>query len=244
MLMLSFTSLMPLTFILPYFPLPFPLFTCSNLSQTKGKVETTQDARSPQRNLGLDNLSLCETDTHVEDEMPHAVDKVVDKGETEEELDAAADGVGHAGKGLGEALALNVPPEQGGDEVGGEVEVGGPGQGAARDSGPGRVAEPGLVELVDAEVGGDGAVEALLDENVVALGGGVLDGGDGARRAGSDTVSSFLEASPLIIASMWNDIGRGRLGTDVPSLGRGNAGRQSKLGEVLGEEGAVRLGRA
>jgi hypothetical protein len=42
------------------------------------------------------------------------------------------------------------------------------------------VAQPCLVELVDAQVGGDGAVEALLDEDVVAFGVGDLGRRDGA----------------------------------------------------------------
>ncbi|RDA87110.1 hypothetical protein CP532_0202 [Ophiocordyceps camponoti-leonardi (nom. inval.)] len=56
-----------------------------------------------------------------------------------------------------------------GDEVGCEVDVGGAGEGAACDSGPGRGAEPGLFDLVDSEMGGDGAVESLAGEDLMAL---------------------------------------------------------------------------
>ena len=102
--------------------------------------------------------------------MPRAIDEVVDKGETEGKLDGARGGEGHGGESGSDRGRLKVPAEEWGDEVGGEVGVGEARKGAAGDAGPGRVAEPGLLELVDAEVGGDGAVEALVDEDLVALG--------------------------------------------------------------------------
>lgn len=56
-----------------------------------------------------------------------------------------------------------------GGEVGGEVDVGGTGQSAAGDTSPSRGTEPGLFHLVDAQVRRDGAVETLLDEDLLAL---------------------------------------------------------------------------
>ena len=62
-----------------------------------------------------------------------------------------------------------MPPQEGRGEVAGEVEVGAAGEKAAGDARPGGSGEPGLRELVDAEMGGDGTVEALVDEDLVAL---------------------------------------------------------------------------
>lgn len=112
--------------------------------------------------------------------MPHAVDEVVREREAEQELDAAASGDRHAGERGREARALNVPAQQWGHQVRRKVGVRSARQGAPRDARPGRVAEPGLVELVDAEVGGDRPVEALLGEDLLAFGVGDLGGRDGA----------------------------------------------------------------
>jgi hypothetical protein len=112
--------------------------------------------------------------------MADAVDEVVGEGVAEGKLDARLDGEGQVGEEGGDAGALEVPAEQRGDEVGGEESVRGTREGAAGDAGPGRVAEPDLVDLVDAQVGRDGAVEALLDEDLMALGGVELSRRDGA----------------------------------------------------------------
>lgn len=71
-----------------------------------------------------------------------------------------------------------MPSEQGCDEVRREVGVRRSGEGASGDTSPGRVTEPGLVELVDAQMRRDRAVETLLREDVVAFGGGELGGVD------------------------------------------------------------------
>lgn len=112
--------------------------------------------------------------------MPEAVDEVVGEGEAEEgELEQTLDEEGQGGGGGDEGGGLEVPADDGGDEVGGEVGVGGAGEDAAGDTGPGGGGEPGLLDLVDAEMGSDGAVQTLLVEDVGALGLRDLGGGSG-----------------------------------------------------------------
>lgn len=101
--------------------------------------------------------------------MLHAVDEVEDEREAEEELDATVDDPWHGGERGRKASALEVPAEKRGREVAGEVEVGAAGEEAAGDTSPCGGGEPRLAELVDAEMGGDGADEALVDEDLVAL---------------------------------------------------------------------------
>lgn len=112
--------------------------------------------------------------------MPQPVDEVVRKGESEEELDAALDGERQRGKRRREARRLQVPPGQRRDQVRPEVGVRSGRQRAARDARPRRVAQPRLLDLVDAQVGRDGALQPLLHEDLVPV---VL--GDFGRRHGS-----------------------------------------------------------
>lgn len=147
--------------------------------QTKRKEQSAQSAGNPCHGLRLHNSRLVKALAQVEDQMPAAVDEVVGEGEAQQELDSVVHHGGHVGEGLGQRGALDVPAEQGSDEVRCEVDVRGAGEGAAGDTGPGGVAEPGLVELIDAQMGRDRAVETLLGEDVVAFGGGKLRGIDG-----------------------------------------------------------------
>lgn len=112
--------------------------------------------------------------------MPQPVDEVVRKGEPKQELDAALDGERQRGKPRREARRLQVPPGQRRDQVRPEVDVRGGRQRAARDARPRRVAQPRLLDLVDAQVGRDGALQPLLHEDLVPV---VL--GDFGRRHGS-----------------------------------------------------------
>lgn len=114
--------------------------------------------------------------------MPRAVDAVEDEREAEDELEGGLDGKGQVAKGGGDAGALEVQAEDGGDEVRGHVAVERAGQGDARDAVPGGAAEPRLLELVDAEMGGHGALQALVDEDLVAGVDGELVHAGGSRR--------------------------------------------------------------
>lgn len=101
--------------------------------------------------------------------MLDAVDAVVGKGESETELEAALESEGQAADGGSDAGALKVPAQEGRGQIRGHVGVHDARDGAAGDSVPGGAAEPRLLELVDAQMGRDGSVEALLHEDLVAL---------------------------------------------------------------------------
>lgn len=151
-----------------------------NPLQTKCESQSAEDTRSPSRSLSLDNRRLVETLAQVKHQMPDTVDEVIRERETQQELNTVVQHRGHVSKGLRQRRALDVPAEQWGDEVGREVDVGRAGERAACNAGPGGVAEPRLVELVDAQVRRDGTVKTLVGEDVVTLGGSELRGLDGA----------------------------------------------------------------
>ena len=186
-----------------YFPtvpliIAFPSFLSYPFLHAKGESQATDDARHPEGNLPPHNLGLGEADAEVVDEVLDAVDEVEDEGEPQRELDGALGEEGPGPEGGGEAGAADVPPEQGRGEVEREVDVGCPREGAAGDAGPGRGAEPRLLELVDAEVGGDGAAEALGGEDGVALG----RGGAGGRHGGA-VRGDVLVSLRLCIVLLW-----------------------------------------
>ena len=90
--------------------------------------------------------------------MANTVDGVESKGEAETELNSTLDSKGKSSERLDERGALNVPAEQGGT-----------GQSDASDTGQGRGAEPRLLDLVDGQMGGDGALLSLSNEDFVTL---------------------------------------------------------------------------
>lgn len=112
--------------------------------------------------------------------MLDAVDEVEGEWESQGELDAALDDERQSSEAGSQSSALDVEAQKRRGEVGGEVDVGGAGERAAGDTSPSGGAEPGLFHLVDAQVGRDGAVEALLDEDLLALFGGELLSRDGS----------------------------------------------------------------
>lgn len=166
-----------------FFPIVFVLRETHPL-QAKGEVQSREQADAENGALAGADLLLGEALEHVVAQMAHAVDEVEDEGEAEAELDEALEGKGEGGEAGDEALRLNVEAGEGGDQVGEEVGVRGAGQGAAGDARPGRGGEPRLRALVDAEMGRDGAQEALLGEDVLALGGCEGGGLDGAALVG------------------------------------------------------------
>lgn len=110
--------------------------------------------------------------------MPDAVEGVEDEGEGEQRLGGDLCGQRPGGEGGSDGLGLEVPAGERGDGVGGEEDVE-----AARQQRAGDTVErrgvPGDLRLVDAQVGGDGAAQALLLEDGVGLGGGQVLGRDG-----------------------------------------------------------------
>lgn len=117
--------------------------------------------------------------------MPEAVERVEGESESSEGLEADLYGDGPGGDGGNERLRLEVPAGEGGDSVGGEEGVH-----ATRDDAAGDTVQsggvPGNLRAVDGKVWRDGAVQALLLQNVVALGGGDVLGRDGPGETGRD----------------------------------------------------------
>lgn len=106
--------------------------------------------------------------------MLDAVDEVEGERESQGELDGALDDERQSSEAGSQGSALDVEAQERRGEVGGEVDVGGAGERAAGDTSPSGGAEPGLFHLVDAQVRRDGAIETLLDEDLLALFGGEL----------------------------------------------------------------------
>lgn len=203
-----------------YFSLLFHLLHESN--QTNG----TEDARSPENVVSLLDRGLGETLAHVVQEVLEAVDQVVHEGEAEGELEATLDDEGQAAESSGDAGSLEVQADDGGDEVGAHEGVHGGREGASGDSVPGRAAEPGLLQLVDAQVGGHRTVQALVDEELAAFLLGELGAGDGT----GSTCQMSRKHFAMLLRSLPGGSGR-------------DAGSQGNLGQRLGEEDAARLSR-
>lgn len=93
--------------------------------------------------------------------MADAVEGVEGKRPGDEELDAGLDGKGEGTERGDEGGGLEVPAEEGSGEVGGAEDVEAAREAGAGEALPDGAAEEGLLLVVDIEVGGDGAVEAL-----------------------------------------------------------------------------------
>lgn len=108
--------------------------------------------------------------------MLDTADGVVDKGEAKSELDTTLDGKRKTCDEAGNAQALEVKTDEGSGEVGDGEAVESDGEGRTSDSVPGGATEPCLLELVDGQMGRDWSVEALVNEDLLALLLGDLDG--------------------------------------------------------------------
>lgn len=109
--------------------------------------------------------------------MPQAVEAVVGKGESEKRLGGDLCGKGPGGKGSGDGLRLEVPAGERGDGVGGEEKVHAAREHRAGDTVQSR-AIPGDLRLVDGQVGGNGAAQALLLQDNARFGLGEVLGRD------------------------------------------------------------------
>lgn len=112
--------------------------------------------------------------------MLDTADGVVDEGEAKSELETTLDGEGKTGDEASDAQALEVKTDEGSGEVGDGETVEGDGESRTSDTVPGGATEPCLLELVDGQMGRDGSVEALVNEDLVAVILGDLDGTLGA----------------------------------------------------------------
>lgn len=117
--------------------------------------------------------------------MPDPVERVKREGQSHQELQPALHQRRELGETLSERCGLNVPAQQGGNEVR-EAEY----VEAAREDGAGDAVEsgqgPGNLSLVDGEVGRDGPVEALaVKYGVTVVEGDFVGRGDGFGGGGS-----------------------------------------------------------
>ena len=148
-------------------------------SQRK-RAHNTQTNDKPTRLL---HLLVVDHAGGVPGQMPQAVERVVGERHGDGELGEDLKGGGPSGEAGGEHGALEVPADGGRDEVEDAEGVEAAGEGDAGDAVE-RTAVPGDLRLVDAEVGSDGAVQALLCEDlVVGWGGGGVSVGCCGQRA-------------------------------------------------------------
>lgn len=114
--------------------------------------------------------------------MPDAIPGMKGKGKGDRHLGGQLRSERPAGEACRQGGSVEMPAEQGRDEVGGAEDVEAAGEdGAGNAVQPGQ--EPGYLRTVDLQVGGDGAVEALRGEDRVRVGGaGGLGCGLSGRR--------------------------------------------------------------
>ncbi|KAI9777252.1 MAG: hypothetical protein M1839_008982 [Geoglossum umbratile] len=124
------------------------------------------------------NLLIQQLLPGIPDQMPNAIPAVIRKRQADKVLGSDLCGNGPGGKGGGDALGLEVPAEERGDEVGGGEEVERAAEERAADAVEGR-AVPGDLRAVDGEVGRDGAAFALLGQDGVRGGRGESLGCEG-----------------------------------------------------------------
>jgi hypothetical protein len=191
--------------------------------QESNQTNSAENASSPDVLVGLNNGGLGETLAGVVEKVLDTADGVVDKGETKSELETTLDGKGKTGDEASDAQALEVETDDGSGEVGERETVEGDGESRAGDTVPGGATEPCLLELVDGQMGRDGSVEALVNEDLLTI---LLRDLDGTSSA-----VHILDRDRSSIALV-----------DIPGGRRGrNSSSQSTLGDVLSKE---RLGRA
>lgn len=125
----------------------------------------SQSHNSP---AGLDDLLVLEAQTQIPRQMPDAVQRVEEEGECDGGLSGDLRNERPAGDGRDHGGSLKVPSEGGSGEVCEAEEVESTAQSDTGDTGEGRE-DPGDLGLVDGKMRGDGALLALLDENLLGL---------------------------------------------------------------------------
>jgi hypothetical protein len=115
--------------------------------------------------------------------MSQSVGAVVDEGGSDGSLDGHLGGERKGSESAGDGSRLNVESNIGSKSVGDSEKVDGSSEGNSGNTVHcGHV--PGKLGLVDAQVGSDGALLALLDEEGVGLSIGGLGGGSGGASGG------------------------------------------------------------
>lgn len=152
------------------------------LPTSKYLNKPSQISRHPQTNANnspplSNNLSDPKPPPRIPNQMPNPINTMERKRPRNRKLQAALDQWTQAPKGCGQTRAIQVPSEEGRDQVRGPENVESARDQTACDSVEGR-GEVVYLEPIDREVGGDGSVLALGDEDGVCGGRGVGFGFD------------------------------------------------------------------
>jgi len=168
-------------------PINIPLF--AHLGK-EDVVQRRSDRQADGSPAGADDLLVLEAETKIPRQMPEAVVRVEEEGEGEEALDAELNGEWPGGDGGNHRLRLEVPSGVGGGQVGEAEDVERAAEGDSSDTVQGG-SIPGDLGLVDGQVGGDGAVQALLVDNLLGL---LLGSGFGGGEPALHDAASGLDA--------------------------------------------------
>lgn len=163
-------------------PLPFPTLhhpSQLNNSEEESEVQPAHNRRAPDVPPALDDRLPLEPNTHVKHQMPDTIKRVEGERPGGQELGGALDGDRQRAERRRQRRALEVPAHQRGRQVSRREDVQRAAEAGAREALPDGTAEEGLLLVVDLEVRGHGAVEALLGQEGVGVGGGEFLSGDG-----------------------------------------------------------------
>lgn len=138
-----------------------------------------------------------EPNPEIENEVTHAINRVEHKGPRKEELEPALDGNGECRDRRSNRRALQMPARQRCDKVSRTERVQHPAEAGSGNALPCRSAEPGLLLVVDVEMGRDRALQPLLGEEGLRVGGGEFLGRDGSGGRGNVSWTSI----PALICS-------------------------------------------
>lgn len=156
--------------------------TPSNHRQDRRPRHGQADNRPP-RPL---HLLVTQLPAHIPNQMPDAIEAMKRKREGSRELSGHLQRDGPSAKRRGHAGRLQMPAEQRRDQIRGAEEVEAPAEHRAGDPVQ-RRAVPRDLRLVDGQVRRHGPVQALLDEDVVRVGGAdrrCCCGSGGERKGG------------------------------------------------------------
>lgn len=120
--------------------------------------------------------------------MTDTVDGVEDERPGDQELQATLERHGEGAEGSGERGRLEVPAEEGSDQVGGAEGVEAAGEDRTGDTCPDGAAEPCLALVVNLQMGCYGTALALGGEERLGIGFAQLGGGHGSDRAAGMSV--------------------------------------------------------
>lgn len=142
-------------------------------SPKRSQSQRTNSTQTHHRPTSSNNALVLEIQRQIPNQMPNAIKRMERKGHRNNELQSSLHQQRQASKRRSHARRIQVPAEQGRDEICGTENVEPAGENAAGDTV--QCGEnPGDLGLVDCEVGRDGATFALLDEDLVGVGWGHL----------------------------------------------------------------------